>query len=123
MNVFETQLNQALDGIPSMGDGISRRASSPSESILSSPISTHTRHVRPVTRESEQSGLSRYTTDSQSISVLRATTGRSTRKRPTTAQMDPLGSLDRLISDKSEGIAQRVASIQQKVRYEGCRLC
>ncbi len=115
MNVFETQINHALEGLPSMGDDTSSRASTPSE-ILDSPASKiDDNNPRPVTRESQQSALSRFTSNTKPMSVLGTTQGTSIRKRPTTAQGDPLGPLDRLISDKSDNIAQRVASIQQKV--------
>ena len=118
MNVFETQIDIALEALPGMEDDGSSRASTPTESILGSPPSKDIGRLRPTTHQSEGSALSRFTSSSQPISVLGAINSSSIMKRPITAQGDPLGSLDRMISDKSDNIASRVASIQQKVNHQ-----
>ena len=115
MNVFETQINNALEGLPGMEEDGSSRSSTPTESVLGSPPMKDIGRLRPTTRQSEGSALSRLTSSSQPISVLGAMNSRSIIKHPMTAQGDPLGSLDRMILDKNENIASRVASIQQKV--------
>jgi len=58
MNVFETQINNALDGLPSMGEDSLSRPSTPNDSILGSPRFEHSSNLRPVTRKSERSELS-----------------------------------------------------------------
>ena len=115
VNVFESQINNALEGLPSILDDSSSRTLSPSESVLASQQTKLGVTARPMTRESDHSASSRFSSTSRPVSVLRATQGSSIRKQPTRAHFDPFGSVDRLISDKNENIASRVASIQQKV--------
>jgi hypothetical protein len=106
MNVFEAQINTALEDV---NDGASTRPGTPTESILSSPKSRMTigeadglGRLRPYTRESGRSGLSRFTTDSAAVSVLGAARGETAKKiRPGTGG--------------NESITQRMQSIQQKV--------
>ena len=118
MNIFESQINNALEGLPTPFDDRASRSSTPGESIQSSQM-PQAINLRPITRDSHLSELSRFTSGSQAMSVLGAMNGTSIRKRTKTSVVDPMSSVDRLISDKSDGIALRVASIQRKVRSSG----
>lgn len=104
MNLFETQINSALSkGFP---EDLSR-ASTPLGSVASSP---KPRQGRPSTRDSAQTGLSRFTVESRPISVLGAA-----RARPEGLSRGETEE-ERMIWERTDGIAARMASIQQKVR-------
>lgn len=123
MNHFESQLNHALEGV-AMDD--ESRPSTPTDSILNSPMSKNTalRGLRPATRDSERSTLSKYTVES-SLSVLGAAKasagppGAFKRKyvKPGTASTS--GKTDG--DEKLDSISQRIAAIQAKVSRTLCQ--
>ena len=122
MNAFEAQINSALSkGF--LVDELSRPGT-PSGSILSSPKSQYTSRLRPGTRDSAQSTMSRLTVDSQPLSVLGAARGVPTRRpRLITDGLSVTETeQERMMWEKTDGIAQRIASIQQNVNVL-CGLC
>lgn len=113
MNVFESQLNNALEAMPS-GASDGSRPSTPTESVLHSPHATG-RFTRPATRDSANSVMSRFTGESKPISVLGATRGYKS-LRAKSMRHEVLGDMDRAINEKGDNISSRIAVIQQKVR-------
>ena len=113
MNLFESQINSALEGLPGVDD-TSSRPNTPSESVVSSPVS-HMGKVRPDTRDSGRSVMSRQTFESKPLSVLGAAKGmapsiRRKQLRPKTGDV-----MDGMLAEKTDGISMRIWAIQQKV--------
>ena len=114
MNVFESQINNALQGLP-MGDGLSSRPSTPSDSVMSSPKSRYTSMTRPMSGEGGQSIVSRFTSETP-ISVLAVARGGLPSRRKKLPEGMGGGSNEQEINDKTNLITLRIANIQQKVR-------
>jgi len=119
MNLFETQINHALEGYPGILGEDDSRPGTPSDSILESPLSRLAvlgRNGRPTTRDSNRSTMSKVTSDT-TMSVLAAARGpapgayKRRRERPGTAGTTTKADGD----EKGDAISQRIASIQAKV--------
>lgn len=118
MDMLEAQINSALtEGMP---EESSSRPGTPGGSTYTGSPRTHViRGLRPSTRESTNSTLSRYTTESKAISVLGAARGPIPMRRKATADALSVteAEQDRMMLEKSDGIAARIAAIQHKVRF------
>lgn len=107
MDVFELQLNTALEGTISG----STRASTPAESMMAS-LQRNGR--RPDTRNTAATQLTRLTTASQTLSVMGV--ARQTAARPGTGVGSMMsGDGDGRMFERSEYISSRIAAIQAKV--------
>lgn len=119
MNLFETQINHALEGYAGILGEDGSRPGTPTESVIESPLSRFAvlgKGSRPDTRDSNKSTMSKYTSVS-TLSVLGAARGpppgayKNRRDRPATSS-----TTDRTHGDeKVDAISQRIASIQAKV--------
>ncbi|ORY21289.1 AEX-3 domain-domain-containing protein [Naematelia encephala] len=116
MNAFEEQINHALEELPSLGSDGSRPPT-PTESALSSPQLRPSSRLRPTTRDSDRSMLSRFTVESRPVSVLGAARAHKIPrpKRATVTNGDGLNEVDRLMAEKGDHIADRIATIQLKL--------
>jgi len=103
MDIFEEQINHALQGLPNNGSETSH-PSSPTSSAPASPKGRLDSRARPVTGQSSTSHLSRFTMASHPMSVLGAATKGP--RRPLTSHSDVL---------RADGVNDRIASIAQKV--------
>lgn len=114
MDVFEDQLNIALDCIPEMEPG----SPAPIETTLSPPQSPAavrggTVRSRPSTRDTQMSSLSR-------ASVIKPASMIGSARQPVMQQSASVSvrsrnGLDRRAFERSEYVSSRIASIQTKV--------
>lgn len=121
MDVFEDQLNVALESVPEADD----RSPTPSESILESPkppprsplrTKTAPSRSRPTTRDSQMSSLSKLTSTTQPLSMMGAMRHAADKHRPDNAS---IMSNDSGAYERSDYVARRIAAIQAKVSYRG----
>ena len=120
MDVFEMQINTALQVMPPGSPTSSSRPSTPGTSALS--VASPRPQVkglrqRPTTKDSALSQLSRLTDGTvRSRSIMDALDRASGRQGSSIVDRDALPSADRAIFDRTDAIASRIVSIQQKLQ-------